>query len=663
MVKVKDPRKAALEASRKADEGASFNAADVAGLRRDKPQAAPAEPPKADAKVVPPNEFVSPELHLAILADFRVFLTLLWRHLLGVDPAPIMLDAAWNLQHGPDRLVLMAFRGFSKSWIAGAFALWLLYCDPQERIMIKSGGLDRAVASTNWCLQIILTWPVLSHLQPKPNQRQSSRGFDVGPARPEQSPSFHALGIGGQSAGWRSSFILNDDVETEKNSITVGMRDKIKEFVKEDDSVLVPGGRIVFLGTCHDEDSLYNELPKRGYKVTIYPCYYPDQAQAKRYGEKLAPYIIQQIRKLGPSCIGRSTMPSRFSEDVLAKKRLGIGNSEFALQFLLDTSLSDRDKYPLKIKDLMVATLDLRRGPEEIAWSNERRLEDLPVMGFEGDAYHAAMIPKDVAYVPYTRITGAIDIKGRGADELAFVVIAELNGTLFWLNLWAAKGVGYDPQALRIIAKLCVKYRVGVLRIEENFGDGMFSALLRPILIDEWRKFNGNPEKRKVGVAGRALPDDGGTDILEVKASNQMAKERRILSVMEPVTQQHRLCVDRSVIEWDFASINELEGEDTRHRYAAMHQFTHLTRDKDSLGHDDRLDALANAVTDFADILGVDPSVMAEVSKSNRADEEYEKLFGGDADEEMVEDENGIVRVNEETYADDRAKSLRIQSR
>jgi hypothetical protein len=98
-------------------------------------------------------------------ADFRVFLTLIWRHLLGVDPSPIQLDMAYWLQHGPSRAITMAFRGFSKSWITGAYALWRLYVNPDEKILVVSGSLIRAMATTNWCLQLIMTLPLLKELE------------------------------------------------------------------------------------------------------------------------------------------------------------------------------------------------------------------------------------------------------------------------------------------------------------------------------------------------------------------------------------------------------------------------------------------------------------------------------------------------------------------
>lgn len=583
--------------------------------------------------------------------DFRVFLIMGWRHLLGVDPAPIMLDFAYNLQHGADRQVLMAFRGFSKSWITGFYALWLLFNDPQEKVLVESGALDRAVATTNWCLMLILSWPPLAHLKPRSNQRQSSKAFDVGPAKPEQSPSFHAMGIGGQAVGFRASIIIPDDVETNTNSITSTMRGKIRDAVKEFDSVLKPGGRIKFLGTPHDEESLYNELPKRGYTALKYPAKYPTAEQVKRYGDTLAPFILAQMRKLGPGCVGQSTMPSRFPMDDLAKRELSLGKSEFALQFMLDTSMADKLKYPLKAADLMVMALDPMRGPEVVSWSAgpQQRVVDLQPMGFEGDFYYAPVVASDGRYAKYNRIVAAIDNSGRGADETSISIVGEVNGVLYLLAQWATKA-GFEPATLVTLASMCVQYRANEVRIEANFGDGMFAALFRPVLEKAWKLVN-NRNKAK------GTEDEGGTMIVEVRSSNLLAKEKRILAVLEPVTQQHRLVVARSVIEWDLESIQRMDGEDGRHRYSLMHQFTHLTRERESLDHDDRIDSLAMAIGGFADILGVDPHQEALRRGQEASDEEWEKLFGdnGETDEGVM----GLPRDG----AGRRPKAVGIQSR
>ena len=622
MVKLKDP---ASKNDQQLIQAASLREA------RTRPPAPPATPTQDEASKAasePPCV-----LHDPLKRDFRVFLTLIWRFLLKdengnpQDPNPIQLDMAYWLQHGPERSVIMAFRGFSKSWITGAYALWRLYVNPQEKILVISGSLTRAVATTNWCLNLIHAIPELAPLRPRPSQRQSAKAFDVGPALPDQSPSFHALGIGGQIVGFRGDCIIPDDVETQTNSLTPVMRDKIKEAVKEFDSVLKPGGVIKYLGTPHDEDSLYNELVnKRGYTARVWPALFPTEKQIKGYGDKLAPYIVNVLKKGGPKLVGTSTMPKRFTDADLAKRKMSLGNSEFALQFMLDTSLGDRDKYPLKVKDLMVLSLDRRLGPTRVAWSNDpqHRVTDLPAVGFDGDFFHAGVVPEGATLSPWNSVRMSVDVSGRGEDEVAISILAELNGVVFLLRRWSTRH-GYEKATLQKIADLCVEYRVQELYHEVNFGDGMFGSLLQPYIVKAWEKANKNLPKNQ---------DPGGTSLIEVKSSNQQAKEKRILAIMEPITQQHRLVVAKEVIEEDQRSVEEYEGTDTRHRYTLFHQYTRLTRERESLYKDDRIDSLAMGCATFAAMLGVDPILIATQAEEDAAEAELRRILGADWDDE-----------------------------
>jgi hypothetical protein len=78
--------------------------------------------------------------------------------------------------------------------------------------------------------------------------------------------------------------------------MTQGMRDKLSEAVKEFDAILKPDGRIIYRGTPQNQESLYNKLPERGYKVSIWPARYPSEDQAIGYGSKLALLIDRKLQ-------------------------------------------------------------------------------------------------------------------------------------------------------------------------------------------------------------------------------------------------------------------------------------------------------------------------------------------------------------------------------
>ena len=68
---------------------------------------------------------------------------------------------------------------------------------------------------------------------------------------------------------------------------------------------------------------------------------------------------------------------------------------------------------------------------------------------------------------------------------------------------------------------------------------------------------------------------------------------------------QHRLIFNRSVIEDDSKPESE-DSVETALAHQLFHQMTHLTVDKFSLQHDDKLDSLAGAVQYWNESLAID---------------------------------------------------------
>ena len=305
---------------------------------------------------------VAPELK-----DFKNFLCLIWRHLLLPDPTPIQYDIADFMQNGPKRSVVEAFRGIGKSWICSAFVVHQLYLDPSKNILVVSASKTRSDDFSTFTLRLINEIPLLQHLRPKADQRFSKIAFDVGLAPPAHAPSVKSLGITSMLTGSRADIIVADDIEVPNNSMTQGMRDKLDEQVKEFDAILKPQGdvRVIFLGTPQCEDTIYSKLQKRGYTARIWPSQYPSHEKAHQlYDNALAPFIVEGI---SDKTIGNSTEPTRFPNADLEERRLSYGNSGYALQFLLNPRLSDADRYPLKINDLIVTNIDSELAPQKLS--------------------------------------------------------------------------------------------------------------------------------------------------------------------------------------------------------------------------------------------------------------------------------------------------------
>lgn len=506
-----------------------------------------------------------------VLRDFRNFLHLVWQHLNLPSPTDVQYDIARYLQKGPKRSVIEAFRGVGKSWVTSAFVCWLLLNNPQLNILVVSASKDRADQFSTFTKRLINEMAVLAHLKPRKGQRDSAIAFDVGPARASHSPSVKSVGVTGQLAGSRADVIIADDVEVPNNSMTVTLREQLSERVKEFDAILKPGGRIIYLGTPQTEMSLYNRLPERGYEIMVWPARIPQDVN--KYQGRLAPYVARLIDNGANP--GDPVDPKRFHVLDLQEREASYGRSGFALQFMLDTSLSDQDRYPLKFRDLIVMPLDPRMAPTKLVWSSspEYRLEQLPMVGLAGDAYYRPMwFAPEMA--EYTGSVMAIDPSGRGKDETTYAVVKILNG---WLFLTASGGFkdGYGEATLKGLSVIAKQQNVKHVLVEGNFGDGMFSQLLKPVM------------NRIHQVT-----------IEEVKHSTQ--KERRICDTLEPILNQHRLVISQEVIEKDH------KGTEQSPHNSLLYQLSRITRDKGALAADDRIDVLAMAVGYWAEAMARD---------------------------------------------------------
>ena len=530
------------------------------------------------------------------LQVFKNFLYLAWKHLQLPDPTPMQYDIADYLQYGPKRICIQAFRGAGKSWITSAFTVWNWIIDPQRNILVVSASKTRADDFSTFTQRLIHELPICEHLKPKDNQRQSKVSFDVGPARASHAPSCKSMGITGQLTGSRADLIIADDVESANNSQTQLMRDRLGETVKEFDSIIKPEvGRVVFLGTPQTEMSLYNELEERGFKTQIWSARYPDEKGLVQYGHKLASSLIENANNLKA---GDPVDPQRFDNDDLMEREASYGRSGFALQFMLDTSLSDVNMYPLKLNDLMVMSgIDSwDEAPGKVQWASGidqvKALDpELPNVGLKGD-YYVAPMHFSSEYYPFEGSVMAVDPAGRGKDRTAYAIVKMLNGILYLTDIGSFDG-GYDEKTLADLALAAKAQDVNEIVVESNFGDGMFNRLLEPIL-------------------SRLYP----CTLSEVRSSVQ--KEKRIIDTLEPVMNQHRLVVNQELIKQDF----ELERD-----HQLFYQMSRITRIKGCLRHDDLIDVLAMAVQVWNEAIGRDVDEALDSAKEERLKEELDRFL------------------------------------
>jgi len=533
------------------------------------------------------------------LHDFRNFMYLVWKHLNLPDPTPVQYDISDYLQNAPRRCIIEAFRGVGKSYVTCAFVVHQLLLDPDKKFMVVSASKARADDFSTFTQRIILELPLCKHLIAKESQRWSKIAFDVAPAKASGSPSVKSVGITGQLTGSRADIIIADDVEVPNNSMTQGMRERLSEAVKEFDAVLKPEGKIIYLGTPQCEMSLYNTLTERGYQLRVWPARYPRADKLINYSDRLAPILLSSFEE-DPELEWQPTDPKRFHEEDLLERELSYGRSGFALQFMLDTSLSDGDRYPLKLSDLLVMSCDSTTAPEKLVYGIMKPLSDLPCVGLAGDKFYA---PEEaLGRSEYTGSLLAIDPSGRGADETAYAVVKMLNGFLYVVDAGGIAG-GYGKDTLQKLADTAKLNKVNMVLIESNFGDGMFTELFKPYL------------QKTYPVTTE-----------EVRHSKQ--KEARIVDTLEPIMNQHRLVIDPKVIHSDYNSVQHHPPEKAQ-RYMLQYQMSRITRDKGALAHDDRLDVLAMACAYWVEQMAADADREMRDRREELMDKELNKFING----------------------------------
>lgn len=533
--------------------------------------------------------------------NFNDFLHDVQKDVYGWETTDIQYDIADFLQHGGSNIMIQAQRGQAKTTITAIFAVFCLIHDPKCRVLIISAGAKKANEISKGIILIINGMEELACLKPDRNEgdRTSTEHFDIHYTLrgASMNPSVACLGITSTTQGYRADILIPDDVESSKNALTQVQRENLMHLTK-DFSSLCTDGRIIYLGTPQSIDSIYNSLPGRGYKVRIWTGRYPTVEEEKEYGNALAPYLVQRMKddpslRTGGGILGDKgvAVDTRITEEVLQKKELDQGLAYFKLQHMLCTKLSDQERFPLKLKDCLFMHLNNEEAPGKITWQPrpDLLLPSHPGSGLQEEMYQPVHMSEDM--YPYSHRMMYVDPAGGGqnGDETAAAVLAFLHGYIFLLDVRGFPG-GIREDVLEALSALSWQYQCNIIQAEENFGKGALASVWRPLLAEYYQRAS----------EGEKLQ---GPMIEDVWESGQ--KELRICDVLEPVIARHHLIINQKLIEEDVTSANKYP-MDKRVTYMLFHQMSRITRDKHSLLHEDRLDAVAGGVRFYKERLAVD---------------------------------------------------------
>jgi len=552
---------------------------------------------------------------------------------LGFCLTDIQADIAEFMESGPRLRMVMAQRGEAKSTLAALYAVWRLMQRPATRVLIVSGGETQASEVATLVVRLITTWDIFEYLRPdrSAGDRTSiTDGFDIHYALRgviDKSPSVACVGITAQLQGKRADLLIPDDIETTKNGLTMTQRAHLLQLSKEFTSICADG-HILYLGTPQTKDSIYNTLPGRGFTVRIWPGRYPSDEEMEKYGDRLAPLLAERIRA-NPALQhgygldgsrGAPTDPERYGNEALIEKELDQGPEGFQLQYMLDTSLADAMRQQLKLSDIMIANFDWTNVPEIIPYRADASL--LVPLGANFPVPQTRMYYPALAQCGYSKLADLlmfIDPAGGGADEMGYACTGALGPYIHLLTVGGLRGgltngVGGNAEKLLAILK---EFGIKHVRVESNMGHGLFEINLR-----------GELEKA-------AVKDPFFKDVAVEGEYSTGQKERRIIDSLVGAMQRHRLVVHPRVLQ-DDEKFNAQHSIEKRGAFSLWGQMTNITTDRNSLPHDDRIEAVAGAVRFHKHRLAEDEEKAAEKRKAEASREYMENPMGYDHEQPKI---------------------------
>ncbi|PCI99300.1 MAG: hypothetical protein COB14_06460 [Alphaproteobacteria bacterium] len=227
------------------------------------------------------------------------------------------LESRWK--SGDRSLLLMAFRSAGKSTLVGLFCAWLIYRDPNLRILVLAADFTLAKKMVRNVKRIIERHPLTTHLKPARADQWASDRFTVQRALELRDPSMMAKGVHSNITGSRADIVICDDVEVPNTCDSAEKRENLRERLAEISYVLTVGGTQLYVGTPHHYFSIYADIPR------------------KETGEELV--FLDGFKRLSLPILdeeGNSVWPERYSAADIAQIKRSAGPNKFDSQMMLE---------------------------------------------------------------------------------------------------------------------------------------------------------------------------------------------------------------------------------------------------------------------------------------------------------------------------------------
>jgi hypothetical protein len=286
----------------------------------------------------------------------------IWNHRQGLTTPNLHLRIArWlstRWEEGDRNLLLLAFRNSGKSTLVGLFSAWLLFRNPNLRILVLAADFALAKKMVRNVKRIVERHPFTRGLKPARSDQWASDQFTVRRMAELRDPSMLAKGIEANITGLRADIVICDDVEVPNTSDTALKRADLRARLHEIEYVLVPGGLQLYVGTPH---SFY----------TIYA------AEVRTESGEEHPFL-DGFRRLELPILdsrGASRWPERFSSKKIAAICRRTGPNKFQSQMMLKPrSVSDGRLDPERIRSYDNELVYAEGNSEAILSLGERRV-------------------------------------------------------------------------------------------------------------------------------------------------------------------------------------------------------------------------------------------------------------------------------------------------
>ncbi|MAQ71805.1 MAG: hypothetical protein CL565_06390 [Alphaproteobacteria bacterium] len=253
--------------------------------------------------------------------SFPVFLAI-WNQSQGLKTPDIhFYIASWleeKWEKGEQNLCLMAFRSCGKSTLVGLFVAWLLYADPNLRILILAAETSLASKMAANVRRIIEKHVLSQTLKPRVPEHWSGERFTVNREIELRDPSVTARGITSNTTGSRADIIICDDVEVPNTCDTAEKRLELRERLSEIDFIQTGKGFQLYVGTPHTYYSIYRQRGLREINE--------DKGFLNGFSFLKIPLL---------TLCGKSNWPERFPMKAIENLRKKVGPNKFSSQMML----------------------------------------------------------------------------------------------------------------------------------------------------------------------------------------------------------------------------------------------------------------------------------------------------------------------------------------